>query len=165
MPILSNPIDILLTHNHWANVSLLNTAQNLTFDQFHQRFEIGPGSVHDTLSHVLGAMDRWTRALSAQEMLPGPRFEATLRTADELLIQAQALHNGLVAIAQAHPFDQTVTAIRNGQPLTFVRSVILTHLTTHGVHHRAQCANMLRQLGIKPIPPTSVLEWSLTVNA
>ncbi len=161
----TSPIDILLAHNHWANLALLNTAKSLTYEQFHKRFEIGPGSVHDTLSHVLGAMSRWTRALSQQEMLSTPRFEAPQRTPDELLPLAQSLNHDLAAIAHAHPLDQTVTATRNGLTVTFVRSVILTHLTTHGVHHRAQCANMLRQLGVTPIPPLSVLEWSLTQTA
>jgi uncharacterized damage-inducible protein DinB len=37
---------------------------------------------------------------------------------------------------------------------------VLTHVTTHGMHHRAQCLNMLRQLGVTPLPPSSVTEWT-----
>ena len=28
------------------------------------------------------------------------------------------------------------------------------------MHHRAQCLNMLRQLGVTPLPPSSVAEWT-----
>jgi uncharacterized damage-inducible protein DinB len=31
---------------------------------------------------------------------------------------------------------------------------------THGMHHRAQCLNMLRRLGVQPLPPSSVAEWT-----
>jgi uncharacterized damage-inducible protein DinB len=44
-----------------------------------------------------------------------------------------------------------------------MRGAVLTHVTTHGMHHRAQCVNMLRQLGAD-IPLNSVIEWMLTVD-
>jgi uncharacterized damage-inducible protein DinB len=33
-------------------------------------------------------------------------------------------------------------------------------VTTHAMHHRAQCLNMLRHLGVTPLPPSSVAEWT-----
>ncbi|MCH7793309.1 MAG: hypothetical protein IID31_13640, partial [Planctomycetes bacterium] len=47
---------------------------------------------------------------------------------------------------------------------SFTRGGVLTHVATHGMHHRAQCLNMFRSLGIAPLPPTSVLEWMLMVD-
>jgi uncharacterized damage-inducible protein DinB len=41
---------------------------------------------------------------------------------------------------------------------------ILTHATTHGMHHRAQCLNMLRHLGVTPLPQSSVIEWTWTAD-
>jgi uncharacterized damage-inducible protein DinB len=29
------------------------------------------------------------------------------------------------------------------------------------MHHRAQCLNMLRKLGVTPLPKSSVAEWTL----
>ena len=37
---------------------------------------------------------------------------------------------------------------------------MLAHVATHGMHHRAQCLNMLRQLGA-PLPEIDLLEWQL----
>ena len=42
---------------------------------------------------------------------------------------------------------------------TFARGAVITHVTTHGMHHRAQCLNMLRQLGVEQLPPSAVVEW------
>jgi uncharacterized damage-inducible protein DinB len=43
---------------------------------------------------------------------------------------------------------------------TFTRAVILCHVHTHSMHHRAQCLNMLRHLGVSPLPQSSVTDWS-----
>ena len=47
---------------------------------------------------------------------------------------------------------------------SFTRGGVLTHVATHGMHHRAQCLNMFRSLGIAPLPSNSVLEWMLMVD-
>ncbi|RMH26245.1 MAG: hypothetical protein D6693_07555 [Planctomycetota bacterium] len=41
---------------------------------------------------------------------------------------------------------------------------MVTHVCTHGMHHRAQCLNMLRRLGVETLPPSSVVEWMLTAD-
>ncbi|MCA9288067.1 MAG: LysR family transcriptional regulator [Phycisphaerales bacterium] len=57
--------------------------------------------------------------------------------------------------------DEIVTRTRDGKTYSFTRGAVVTHITTHGMHHRAQCLNMLRQLGVNPLPKSSVMEWSL----
>jgi hypothetical protein len=32
------------------------------------------------------------------------------------------------------------------------------------MHHRAQCLNLLRRLGVEKLPPSSVLEWMMMVD-
>ena len=59
----------LLDHNLYATRLTLETCRGLSSDQFHQRFEIGPGSLHDTLRHVVGAMLRWSDRIA---LLPAP---------------------------------------------------------------------------------------------
>jgi uncharacterized damage-inducible protein DinB len=44
------------------------------------------------------------------------------------------------------------------------RGGVITHVATHGMHHRAQCLNMLRQLGVTPLPKSSVVEWMVTAD-
>jgi len=51
-----------------------------------------------------------------------------------------------------------------GKQYAFTRGAILAHVTTHGMHHRAQCLNMLRHIGVSPLPLSSVLEWMRTVD-
>jgi uncharacterized damage-inducible protein DinB len=53
-----------------------------------------------------------------------------------------------------------VKRTRDGKEYSFTRGVVITHVATHGMHHRAQCLNMLKHLGVSPLPPSSVTEWA-----
>ncbi|MCA9311644.1 MAG: DinB family protein, partial [Phycisphaerales bacterium] len=131
---------------------------------FHQRFEMGVGSLHDTLLHVLGAMRGWGDLLAGREQRE--RLEAGgRRTCAELAALLADLSDELERLAAAHPLEEVVTGARGGRSFSFTRGGVLTHVTTHGMHHRAQCLNMLRQLGVEPLPPVAVVEWILMVDA
>src|SRR4051794_35638663 len=69
----SDPLQILLDHDRWATGRVLDACAKLPAEQFHQRFDIGPGSLHDTLTHVVGAMRTWTDTLAGTD--PRPRLE------------------------------------------------------------------------------------------
>ncbi|MGD0463484.1 MAG: DinB family protein [Tepidisphaeraceae bacterium] len=159
----SDPLDILLAHDRWATGQILSACAKLTPEQFHQRFEMGPGSLHDTTTHILAAMRIWGDLLAGRE--ERPRLEGTKRTPAELLKMLEEIAAGLAASARAHPLEQTVSRAREGKTYTFTRGGVLAHVTTHGMHHRAQCLNMLRNLGVKPLPPSSVVEWIWMVDS
>ncbi|HUO10986.1 MAG TPA: DinB family protein [Phycisphaerae bacterium] len=155
----SDPTTILLTHDRWATRQILDACGKLTEEQFHRRFEMGPGSLHNTTTHILGAMRAWTQILLGQQ--PGVRLEAGgQRSVSELLALLEQCADEFAAEVRRLPLDQTVTRVRDGMTYTFTRGAVLTQVATHGMHHRAQCLNMLRQLGVSPLPVSSVVEWT-----
>jgi uncharacterized damage-inducible protein DinB len=158
----SDPLEILLAHNLWATRQILDACSRLSPEQFHQRFEMGPGSLHDTTTHMLGAMRGWGDMLAGREQRP--RLEGTNRSPAELVALLDEIAADLAATAREHPVDELVSAERGGKTYTFPRGGVLTHVTTHGMHHRAQCLNMLRHLGVQPLPPSSVADWMRTVD-
>ncbi len=155
----SDPIRILLTTNTWATHQVLKACAALSDAQFHQRFEMGCGSLHDTLTHILGAMKGWGDLLAGREQ--GERLEAGRRSVEAMSTLLDDIAADLEASANAHPLDEVVSGARGGRSYSFTRGGVLVHVTTHGMHHRAQCLNMLRQLGVDPLPPTAVVEWIL----
>jgi uncharacterized damage-inducible protein DinB len=160
----SDPVEILLTQNRWATRNLLEACSTLTAEQFHQAFDMGPGSLHDTMLHILGAMRGWGDLLGGREQRE--RLEAQEpRTPDDMLVLLDELADDIEASARAHPLDELVTGERGGRTFTFTRGGVLTHVTTHGMHHRAQCLNMLRQLGVDTMPPSAVVEWILMADS
>ena len=160
----SDPVEILLTTNRWATRNILEACTRLTAQQFEQSFEIGPGSLQATLTHILGAMRGWGDMLAGREQRARLETEGPF-SAEQLLDLLDGIADDLEASAQAHPVDELVTGSRGGKEYTFKRGGVLTHVTTHGMHHRAQCLNMLRHLGVDPLPGSSVVEWILTVDA
>jgi uncharacterized damage-inducible protein DinB len=159
----NNPTDILVDHDRWATWNMIQACAALPPEKFHQRFEMGPGSLHDTVTHMLAALRGWGDMLAGREQRP--RLEGTQRTPAELLALHDEIATDFAATARQHPVDELVTGQRGGKSYTFPRGWVITHITTHGMHHRAQCLNMLRHLGIHPLPQSSVLEMFLTPAA
>lgn len=160
----SDPIEVLLAHDHWASRNLLSACGPLTDGQFHRRFEMGPGSLHDTTTHVIGAMRRWTDFMARREARPRLEEDGSRRTPGQLLALLDEAAADLKTQARAGPPDELISGERGGRMYTFSRGGVLAHVATHAMHHRAQCLNMLRQLGVTPLPPSSVLEWMLTAD-
>jgi uncharacterized damage-inducible protein DinB len=161
----SDPVDILLAYDLWATRNVLEACSTLSDEQFHRRFEMGPGSLHDTVEHMLGAMRVWTDVLAGREVRPRLEQPGSRRSIAEL---REVLEESAIEFARetrARPLDEIVVRERGGKTYPYTRVAVIAQVATHGVHHRAQCLNMLRQLGVAPLPPVSVAEWTWTENA
>jgi uncharacterized damage-inducible protein DinB len=162
----SDLLQILLSHDRWATAQVLDACEKLPEDQFHRRFEIGHGSLHDTLAHMIGAVRALTETLGGWQPRPRPEGDGRRRTPGQLRALLEESWREYAAEARRRPPEETVTrTTRDGRTLTMTRAAVFAHLATHGAHHRAQCLNMLRHLGIKPLPPSSVAEWTWTGDA
>jgi uncharacterized damage-inducible protein DinB len=153
----SDPLQILLTHNCWATRQLIDACRSLSDEQFDQTFELGPGSLRATITHILGAMRGWGDMLAGRDQRP--RLETGDHSLDELASLLEEISADLEKHAFVHDRAEIVTAEREGKRYAFTRGGVLTHVLTHGMHHRAQCLNMLRQLGVETLPPSAVVEW------
>ncbi len=155
----ATPFKILLAYDRWAARLILDACAKLSPEQFHQRFDLGPGSLHDTTVHMLGAMKTWTQTLAGQE--PGARLEqGGPRSPADVIALLEVCARDFAAEAGRLPLSETVTRSRDGKSFTFTRGAVCMQVMTHGAHHRAQCLNMLKQLGVKPLPFSSVAEWT-----
>lgn len=162
----SDPLSILLHHDRWATMQLLDVCAGLSEEQLHRRFEIGPGSLHDTLTHMVAVLRTWADSLAGRDLRPRLEGDGQRRTIQQLRDLSEAAWQELNAEVRRRPLDELTTrTLRSGKVVRMTRSAILTHATTHGTHHRAQCLNMLRHLGVSPLPPSSIAEWSWVADA
>ncbi len=159
----SDPTEVLLTHHRWAMRNLLHACAKLTPEQFHQRFDMGPGSLHDTALHMLGALRGWGDLLAGRDQRPRIEQEGT-RTPEQMRALLEEITDDIENSVRAHPPGEIVTGSRGGRSYSFARGAVMTHVMTHGMHHRAQCLNMLRHLGVDPLPHVSVVEWMLMAD-
>jgi uncharacterized damage-inducible protein DinB len=161
---LSEPLEILLAHDRWATRQVLAACGELTAEQFAKKFEMGFGSLQMTLGHVVWVVVVWTDTLEVRTGTPYPKEYEVGMSAAELLVRHEAAADAFEAAARKYPVDATVQRMREGKVITHTRGAVITHVATHGVHHRAQCLNMLRHLGVSNLPMVSVAEWSRHEN-
>jgi len=133
----------------------------------------GPGSLHDTLTHVVGAMLRWADRIDGPPTELRPSIESGVqRTPAELLRLLDTAASGLAASAErarARGLGTEFEVTLAGQAHRFTRGAALVHVATHGMHHRAQCLNMLRHLAVPGVsdclPEIDPLDWQLRANS
>jgi predicted O-methyltransferase YrrM/uncharacterized damage-inducible protein DinB/catechol 2,3-dioxygenase-like lactoylglutathione lyase family enzyme len=165
----ADPLDLLLGHDAWGTGEVLRACAGLSEEQWHRRFDIGPGSLHDTLTHIVGAMLRWADRIDGPPRALRPTIEnGTRRTPAEirtLLDGAAADLAASTARARQRGLGTQVDITLGGTPYRFTLGAMLVHVTTHGMHHRAQCLNMLRRLAVPGVsdqlPDLDALEWQL----
>lgn len=182
----SDPFDILLASDAWGTRNLLIACRKLTEAQFHQKFEIGLGSLHENLTHIVGTMRRWCDRIDGRPLrasliaVPGrPDIPAEVkrRTPDELLALLADAERDLRETAtkwRTTPggldgFVHLEWPRKEGgmNKYTFTRGCCFTHVCTHGFHHRAQCLNMLRHLGLAgdDQPESSTIDWQVDAES
>jgi uncharacterized damage-inducible protein DinB len=159
--------DRLLGHDEWATRRLLERCRGLTPAQFTQRFDMGPGSLHDTLTHVVSAMRRWADRIEGRPLRESLEKPAAPRPPAELVRYldeaARDLRSVAARIDSAGTLDETFQVSFAGAPapITLTRGTAIVHVATHGAHHRAQCLNMLRRLGVADPPDLDAVEWEI----
>jgi uncharacterized damage-inducible protein DinB len=157
----SELLAILVAHDRWATGQILEACGKLGPGQFEQRFDIGPGSLQDALTHIAGAMRAWTETLAGAEPRPRLEGDGQRRTPEQVRAVFEEAWAAFSAEARRRPLADTVERrLRDGRTVQMTRGAVVAQVTTHGMHHRAQCLNMLRQLGVAPLPPSSVAEWT-----
>lgn len=162
-------------HRIWVNHRLLAAVRPLTEDQLRQPFSIGQGSVWRTLTHLLAAEYVWLEALQGNERpvmpgdvsgkLPGNQEGPdALRSLDELAGRWESLAQrwdrylaSLTDDALDEVIYKTSTSSGLGQRHGVRRSDVLLHICTHAQYTTAQLMNMLRQLGVSPLPDSMLI--------
>ena len=108
--------------------------------------------------------DRETVHRTSRMVQPNPRLEAQTRTIDELATLLDEFDSNLRDAAARIDHADILEGEAMGGRYRFAAGAVITHVTTHGFHHRAQAINMLRQLGQDNIPDVSILRWMMAVD-
>jgi uncharacterized damage-inducible protein DinB len=138
-------------YNAWANAAILALVETLDDAALDRPFEMGLGSLRATLNHIYAAeriwLDRWKQT-------PAPTFRSDCtgipirQIADELRA-THAEHQALLAPAAADLAAVIPYSNIKGEPFAAPLGEMMLHVANHGVHHRAQALNMLRQLSVE----------------
>lgn len=181
-PLADETLDILLRHDHWATARVLAFCSELPRAVLHQRIDLGKGSLHDTVTHIIGAMLRWADRIDGRALRPsieqpdggtfyvgatgGMKPAVPSRSVGELsrlLDGAAADLASVAARARQRGLGTPFTAAFGDKTYTFSLGAALSHVLVHGAHHRAQCMFMLRMAGApafaREVPEIGVADW------
>ena len=167
---MTDLLDRLLRHNAWATRQLIEGARSLSPEQYVCRFNIGPGSVHDTLRHIISVMYGWADSIADRPRRPslGADGEGPVRSVDELLglldEAANELQKTAMMIVNDWRNDEMMSVTFEGRTWEFTRGTALAHVLMHGMHHRAQVFNMMRRLGAPLEIDGDVIEWEIAAR-
>lgn len=138
----------------WGNDAVFTCTAGLTDAQLDRPIEMGEGSLRATLRHIYGAARNWYERWNAPDAASFPKattLTALPDIADALHRLAAARTAWLAALTDADMQTTRTFTFSNGKTYTFPLGLMMLHVCNHGVHHRAQAVNMLRQLGA-PVP-------------
>lgn len=159
-------------HEHRSHVNrlLLDAASSLSDEDLRRPFDIGQGSLWRTLTHLYAAEFIWIEVFHGNERavvpgdLPGDlpgnqRGEGGFRSLAELRSRWEELDArwekylaGLTAAALDETVRRVSTSSGSGKRFAARRSDVLLHLSLHAQYTTAQAVNMLRRLGVSPLP-------------
>lgn len=155
-----NPLEILFATDLWATRQILDACERLSPEQFSRKFEMGFGSLQATITHLIASMRGWSDALAQREFRQRIDQDGKTYSLAELRTLLHEAAEEFRSLVYSKPLAATMTRERGGKVYTFTYAEVATQVMTHGFHHRAQCLNMLRHVGVSPLPPASVLEWT-----
>ena len=146
-------IRLLFDYGYQANARVLDTAAQLTPDQFTQPvFKIG--SVHRTLVHQMSAEWVWRSRLQEGVSPTAPLNAAAFPSLDALRARwatEEAAMRGYLAGLGDEDLDRAVHyTTTTGKPWSDTLGPLLLHIVNHGTQHRSEVAAILTELGHSP---------------
>jgi uncharacterized damage-inducible protein DinB len=147
-----NPTDTLTTlfsHNHWANLRLIEFCARLSDEQLDATIVGAFGSIRDTLQHIVSAERSYFSRISTGQPYRRPE-DAPPLTLTQMQESAQYSGQGLSEWAGKVQASDTVQVNWDGEMVAVPCTILLTQAINHATEHRAQVMAILTQLGIQP---------------
>ena len=144
---------VLYRYNQWANTRILNTAANVTQEEYLAPASFPHGGLRGTLVHALFAewiwRNRWEGTSPAHRLKPGdfPTFDSLCTRWLEEEKQLMSFVDQITDEKLNQTFRYTNTS---GKPFTKILWQAMAHLVNHGTQHRTEAAAILTDLGHSP---------------
>ena len=149
-------LDRMLGYGGWTTGQALAACRGLTDAQLDQPFDIGHGTLRETLAHVVGAVAYWTGQMTGEAPAPPPA-EASI---DALVAWHRRAHAAFAVAARRvcdeGRLDET---FRDGYDYPQSRGGTILQVVAHGAQHRAEVRHMLNRLGVEDLPDGDPMEW------
>lgn len=147
---MSESLVELFRHNTWANQLIFDACENLTDAQLDATVVGTYGNIRDTLTHLVGAQERYVETLTEADAITAFRERAPFPGVAALREGALTSSKALIELATQAQSGATVTTNWRGETATLPVWLLLVQAINHATEHRAQVAAILTQQGIDP---------------
>jgi len=140
----------LFRHNLWANLTLIDLCLTLSEEILATNVPGTFGGIHETLTHLAGAEERYLLALAGGAKQPNPALEEI--APDLATVREHARQSGerFVAYAATVEGNPTLDVTWHGQSYKMPTAFYLVQAINHSTEHRSQVKIALTQAGISP---------------
>jgi uncharacterized damage-inducible protein DinB len=149
--------ETLLQHDHWATSLVLQHMVELNDANLDKPFDLGHGSIRDTLSHHLDAIEFWMGLMTG---VPGTPQSEPKPAVNDLIDRHNRAHGAFAdfvrSIRDEGRLDETFVD-HHGNESTFGNTFL--HVILHSSNHRAEERHMLQRLGVQEIWDADPQEW------
>ena len=174
-------LDIYIDYETETTRHFIEKCRELTHEQLHQTFDIGHGTLYDTIVHIIDNTGGWTQLMrevplgrpsddsegteESGEVGEGGDAEASgeVNEVDGLLEYydgVMAYFTGTVqAIVADNRLDGTFEDHRWGDPVTTRLDRAILHVLTHNTVHHSEMQHMLQRLGVTNMRDGDLMEW------
>ena len=159
------PTDLLrfhLAHSTWAIHQLLDAAATLPAAKLEEDLNIGPGPLRENLAHTIECMFFFADNFAGRDYVKPPDFAARSNSVESLrglLDEAtDRLTTALLAASDSGLGDRIPWP--NAPEKSLPTAVAIAQTFDHAALHRTQCINMLKRLGVRPVPDLDPMSFA-----
>ncbi len=160
---LSDYVRFQIKHSCWAIEHLIMHAGRLPQDAIEQDMNIGPGSLRVNIAHTIEAMFFFADCFAGKTYEEPADFAQLSLTLKGLCTLQYRAHKNLEesmlsAIARGLPAMVPWTGTDIGE---MPAAAALAQVFDHATLHRTRCINMLKRLGVQPLPDLDPMAFCL----
>jgi uncharacterized damage-inducible protein DinB len=153
-----------ISHSSWALEQLIAHAEALPPGKAEEDLGIGPGSLRVNIAHTIEAMLYFADCFAGRDYTEPPDFAAKSQSFAgllELLARASAaLSASMISSAERGLTDRVLWPGATDKSL--VAATAVAQVFDHATVHRTQAINMLKRLGVKPLPKLDPMSFQAT---
>lgn len=153
-----------IDHSAWALRELISHARMLPPEKIEMDLGIGPGSLRENIAHTIECMFYFADNFAGLEYVETKEFAADSKSLDGLARLLDSAHAKLrLAMLRAceRGFGEAVHW-PNAESGSMPAAAAISQVFDHSTLHRAQCVNMLKRLGVTPVPDLDPMTYQAT---
>ncbi|HLW02241.1 MAG TPA: DinB family protein [Ktedonobacterales bacterium] len=153
-------LDRYLGYEAWTFRHFLVRCREVSPTQLHQPFDIGHGTLYDTIAHSIENLEVWTdlmRERPVRELSPLPDdIDACLQRFDAAMADFAAYAHELAA---SNRLNETYLDVLDKPPTPKTFGGTILHVLTHTTVHRWEMQHILQRLGLSDLLEGDALSW------